>query len=232
MNPMPIPRQPSTIDGAVRVFLVDPHEVFRIGVKTVLSTIDEPMKVVGEAATVAQARARIPAAKPDVVILCVELPDGSGITLCRDLLDKMHALVFLMLTSVTTDEAMLAAFLAGAAGYVVKDVAPADLVAAIRTVASGRSLLDPQAMAAVLRKLREPVAAPGLVTLLTEQERVCLDLIGEGMTNRQIAETMVVAEKTVKNYVSAILGKLSMTSRTQAAIFITTKHADADAGRF
>ncbi|MGV0745052.1 hypoxia response regulator transcription factor DosR/DevR [Mycolicibacterium sp. XJ870] len=203
----------------VRVFLVDDHEVVRRGLIDLLGS-DPELEVVGEAGSVAQAMARIPALEPDVAVLDVRLPDGNGIELCRDLLSRMPDLRCLMLTSFTSDEAMLDAILAGASGYVVKDIKGMELAGAIKQVGAGRSLLDNKAAAKLMAKLRGAAQSDPL-SGLTDQERVLLDLLGEGLTNKQIAARMYLAEKTVKNYVSRLLAKLGMERRTQAAVFIS-----------
>lgn len=201
------------------VFIVDGHELYRIGLNAILTDAD--ITVVGEATTAAQARARVPAAKPDVVILDIQLQNSSGVLLCHDLIDKTPGIACLILGEGLDEKPMVAAFLAGAAGFVGKDIPAVDLVAAVRTVGAGRSLLDPKAMAALLHKLREPIRTPGPLAILEGRERQVLDLIGEGLTNRQIAERLYVAEKTVKNYVSRILTKLDgVTNRTQASIYL------------
>jgi len=202
----------------VRVFLVDDHEVVRRGLVDLLGS-DPELEVVGEAGSVAEAMVRIPAASPDVAVLDVRLPDGNGIELCRDLLTDLPDLRCLMLTSYTSDEAMLDAILAGASGYVVKDIKGMELAQAIKDVGAGKSLLDNRAAAALMAKLRGATQEPDPLSGLTDQERVLLDLLGEGLTNRQIAARMFLAEKTVKNYVSRLLAKLGMERRTQAAVF-------------
>ena len=200
----------------VKVFLVDDHEVVRRGVAELLEA-DPEITVVGEAATVREALARVPAAAPDVAVLDVRLPDGDGVTLCRDLRGDNPALVCLMLTSFGDDEAMLNAVLAGASGYVLKDVRGNDLLQAVKTVAAGGSLLDPHAVTVLLERLRAPKPADPLGEL-SEQERRIFSLIGEGLSNREIADRMSLAEKTVKNYVSNVLAKLGLQRRTQAAV--------------
>jgi DNA-binding NarL/FixJ family response regulator len=200
----------------VKVFLVDDHEVVRRGVTELLES-DPDISVVGEASTVREALARIPAAAPDVALLDVRLPDGDGVSLCRELKQASPDLVCLMLTSFGEDEALLNAVVAGAAGYVLKDVRGSDLLEAVRTVANGGSLLDPHAASLVLSRLRAPAAQDPLAEL-SEQERKIFALIGEGLSNREIADRMSLAEKTVKNYVSNVLGKLGMQRRTQAAL--------------
>jgi two-component system, NarL family, response regulator DevR len=204
----------------LRVFLVDDHEVVRRGVAELID--EEPdLEVVGEASSVAQALARVPALRPDVVVLDVRLPDGNGVELCRELRSRMPDLNCLMLTSFTDEQAMMDAVLAGAGGYVIKDIKGMELISAIRTVGQGRSLLDNRAAAALMSRLRASVEQPGPLAGLTEQERTLLELIGEGLTNRQIATRMFLAEKTVKNYVSRLLTKLGMQRRTQIAVLAT-----------
>jgi len=204
----------------VRVFLVDDHEVVRRGLIDLLSA-DPDLDVIGEAGSVAAAMAQIPALRPDVAVLDVRLPDGNGIELCRDLLSKMPDLRCLILTSFTSDEAMLDAILAGASGYVVKDIKGMELAKAIKDVGAGRSLLDNRAAAALMTKLRGAAERDDPLSGLTDQERVLLGLLGEGLTNKQIAARMFLAEKTVKNYVSRLLAKLGMERRTQAAVFVS-----------
>ncbi|HPY24351.1 MAG: two-component system, NarL family, response regulator DevR [Actinomycetota bacterium] len=206
--------------SSVTVFLVDDHEVVRRGLIDLLGT-DPDLEVIGEAGSVVQAMAQIPVLKPDVAVLDVRLPDGNGIELCRDLLSKMPELRCLMLTSFTSDEAMLDAILAGASGYVVKDIKGMELAQAIKDVGAGRSLLDNRAAAALMAKLRGAAERTDPLSGLTEQERVLLSLLGEGLTNKQIAARMFLAEKTVKNYVSRLLAKLGMERRTQAAVFVS-----------
>ena len=207
-----------TVTAMVKVFLVDDHEVVRRGLIDLLGS-DPELEVVGEAGSVNEALARIPAARPDVAVLDVRLPDGNGIELCRDLLSRMPDLRCLMLTSYSSDEAMLDAILAGASGYVVKDIKGMELARAIKDVGAGHSLLDNRAAAALMAKLRGEAEHPDPLSGLTQQERVLLDLLAEGLTNRQIANRMFLAEKTVKNYVSRLLAKLGMQRRTQAAVF-------------
>lgn len=204
----------------VKVFLVDDHEVVRRGLVDLLGA-DPELDVVGEAGSVAEAMARVPAARPDVAVLDVRLPDGNGIELCRDLLSRMPDLRCLILTSYTSDEAMLDAILAGASGYVVKDIKGMELARAVKDVGAGRSLLDNRAAAALMAKLRGAAEKQDPLSGLTDQERTLLGLLSEGLTNKQIADRMFLAEKTVKNYVSRLLAKLGMERRTQAAIFAT-----------
>ncbi|WP_433527294.1 response regulator [Nocardia pseudovaccinii] len=202
----------------ISVFLVDDHQIVRRGVKDLIDS-EPDLEVVGEAGTVSQALARIPALRPQVAVLDVRLPDGNGIELCRELLNQHPELRCLILTSFTDEQAMLDAILAGASGYVVKDIDTIELVEAIREVGAGKSLLDNRAAAALMAKLREEAEAKtGPLAGLTEQERTLLDLLGEGLTNRQIASRMFLAEKTVKNYVSRLLTKLGVERRTQAAV--------------
>lgn len=202
----------------IQVFLLDDHEIVRRGVRDLLDT--EPgITVIGEAGTAATALARIPALKPDVAVLDIRLPDGDGVTVCRDLRSKMPQLACLMLTSYSDDEALVDAIMAGAAGYVLKQIRGTDLVGAIRTIASGQSLLDPQAAATVMRRIRDQATATDPLATLTDQERRILALIGEGLTNRQIGDRLFLAEKTVKNYVSALFAKLGMQRRAQAAAY-------------
>jgi two-component system, NarL family, response regulator DevR len=203
----------------ISVFLVDDHEVVRRGLVDLLSG-DPDLTVVGEAGSVAEAMARIPAARPDVAVLDVRLPDGSGIDLCRDLLAAHDELRCLILTSFTDEQSMLDAILAGASGYVVKDIRGMELAAAIKEVGAGKSLLDNRAAAALMSKLRRDTAETEDDRLrdLSATERTLLDLLGEGLTNREIGERMFLAEKTVKNYVSRLLAKLGLHRRTQAAL--------------
>src|SRR6201987_280244 len=201
----------------VRVFLVDDHEVVRRGLADLLAS-DAELEIIGDAGSVAEAMVRIPALKPDVAVLDVRLPDGNGIELCRDLLSDLPALRCLMLTSFTSDEAMLEAILAGASGYVVKDIRGMELAQAIKDVGAGKSLLDNRAAAALMARLRGAAEHNDPLSGLTDRERTLLGLLSEGLTNKQIAARMFLAEKTVKNYVSRLLAKLGMERRTQAAV--------------
>ncbi len=203
----------------IRVFLLDDHEVVRVGVRELLES-DGDVEVVGEASTAAEALVRVPAVRPDVAVLDVRLPDGDGVTVCRELRSQFPDLACLMLTSFADDEALFNAVLAGAAGYVLKQVKGNDILDSVRRVAAGQSLLDPTTTARMMQRLREQVQRPDPLEGLTEQERRVLALIGEGLTNRQIGERMFLAEKTVKNYVSNLLTKLGMERRTQAAAFV------------
>ncbi|MER6580226.1 response regulator transcription factor [Nonomuraea sp. NPDC001023] len=209
----------------IRVFLLDDHEVVRRGVAALLGSEDD-IEVIGEAGTAESAIARIPALKPDVAVLDVRLPDGNGVDVCREVRSKVPGLACLMLTSFADDDALFDAVMAGASGYVLKQIHGSDLVGAVRTVASGQSLLDPQTTAAMLQRLRDQAARQDPLAALSEQERNILDLIGEGLTNRQIGERMFLAEKTVKNYVSNLLAKLNMQRRTQAAALSARLRAD------
>jgi DNA-binding NarL/FixJ family response regulator len=209
---------------SITVFLLDDHEIVRRGIAQLLETEDD-IKVIGEAGTASQAIARIPALRPDVAILDVRLPDGEGVSVCRDLRSSIvPPPACLMLTSYLDDEALFGAIVAGAAGYLLKQVAGVDLVGAVRTVARGGSLLDPKATAIVLERLRkgdEP-DDPRYATL-SPQERRILALIADGLTNRQIGADMYLAEKTVKNYVSSQLHKLGFARRTEAAVYATER---------
>lgn len=221
------PAPPST--APVRVFLLDDHEVVRRGVRDLLEA--EPgIVVVGEAANAREALARVPAARPDVAVLDVRLGgatggDHEGVEVCRELRAELPDLACLMLTSFDDDEALFDAIMAGAAGYVLKQIGGSDLVAAVRTVATGRSLLDPRMTDRVMARIRGSVpdpgpkaVAPGELDRLSPRELEILDLIGLGLTNRQIADRLFLAEKTVKNRVSSILGKLGVGRRVQAAL--------------
>jgi two-component system response regulator DevR len=202
----------------VKVFLVDDHEVVRRGLADLLAS-DPELEVIGDAGSVSEAKVRIAASKPDVAVLDVRLPDGSGIELCRDLLSDLPELRCLMLTSFSSDDAMLEAILAGASGYVIKDIRGMELAQAIKDVGAGKSLLDNRAAAALMAKLRGAAERNDPLSGLTDRERTLLGLLSEGLTNRQIAARMFLAEKTVKNYVSRLLAKLGMERRTQAAVF-------------
>ncbi|MFI8075287.1 response regulator [Streptomyces sp. NPDC086033] len=214
--------QPSP-DNSIRVFLLDDHEVVRRGVHDLLN--DEPdITVVGEAATVEQALIRVPALRPQVAVLDVRLPDGDGVTVCRELRSQMPELACLMLTSFDDEEALLDSIMAGASGYVLKQIKGSDLVSAVRTVAAGQSLLDPSATAKLMARLRqgqEPEPEPDALPGLTDREREILALIGEGLTNRQIGQRLFLAEKTVKNHISRLLAKLGVERRIQAAVIAT-----------
>ncbi|MEY4373798.1 MAG: hypothetical protein RL219_2567 [Actinomycetota bacterium] len=203
----------------VRVFLMDDHEVVREGVRQLLETSGE-IEVVGEAGSCADALARMPATRPHVAILDVQLPDGSGVEVCRDIRSEHPEIACLMLTSFSDEEALFQSIMAGAAGYVLKQIRGNDLVDTVRRVAAGESLIDPAVTGRLLERLRrpEPDEDPRIASL-TKLERVILDHVAEGLTNRQIAAQVHLAEKTVKNYVSSILMKLGMSRRTEAAVF-------------
>jgi two-component system, NarL family, response regulator DevR len=209
-------------DGPIRVFLLDDHEVVRRGLKDLLEA-DGDIEVVGESGFAQEATRRIPALRPHVAVLDGRLPDGSGIDVCRDIRSDHPEIAALILTSYDDDEALFAAIMAGAAGYVLKQIRGTDLVDAVRRVAAGQSLLDPAVTTQVLDRLRQGPPADSALAPLTDQERRILELIGEGLTNRQIGERTFLAEKTVKNYVSSLLSKLGMERRTQAAVF-ASKH--------
>jgi two-component system, NarL family, response regulator DevR len=200
----------------IAVFLLDDHEIVRRGVRDLLET-DPGIMVVGEAATASSALARIPALRPDVAILDVRLPDGDGVTVCREIRSRMPGVACLMLTSFSDEEALLDAVMAGAAGYLLKQIRGTDLVRAVRTLAAGQSMLDPQAAGQLMARLRGKHPTHDPLAELTDQERRLLELIGKGLTNRQIGERLFLAEKTVKNYVSALYAKLGMERRAQAA---------------
>ena len=205
-------------DGPIRVYLLDDHEVVRQGLKALLEGAGG-IEVVGESGSAVEATSRIPATRPHVAVLDARLPDGSGIEVCRSVRAVDDSIQALILTSYDDDEALFAAIMAGAAGYVLKEIRGSDLVDGIRRVAAGQSLIDPTLTAKVLERVRRgPSVAPELAEL-TDQERKLLALIAEGMTNRQIGERMFLAEKTVKNSVSNMLGKLGMSRRAEAAAY-------------
>jgi len=202
----------------IKVFLLDDHEIVRRGVKDMLEA-EPDIAVIGEAGTAASALARIPALMPDVAVLDVRLPDGDGVTVCREIRSRHPEVACLMLTSFGDDEALFNAIMAGAAGYVLKQIRGTDLVGAVRTVASGASMLDPEAASKVMARMRDEASRKDPLAGLSPQERKILELIGEGLTNRQIGERLFLAEKTVKNYVSGLFVKLGMERRTQAAAY-------------
>lgn len=204
--------------GTIRIFLLDDHEVVRRGIAELLASV-EGFEVVGEAATVEQTLPRVLASRPDVALLDARLPDGSGIDVCRDIRSALPSTYCLILTSYDDRDAVLAAVLAGASGYVLKEVRTSGLVDAIRQVALGRSLIDPAVIAQVMDRVREGSPNDARLATLTQREREVLDYIADGLTNRQIAERLFLAETTVKNYVSSMLAKLGMRRRTQAAVF-------------
>lgn len=209
----------------IQVFLLDDHEIVRRGVRELLEASGD-MEVVGEAGTAAEALARIPATRPQVAVLDVRLPDGNGVEVCREVRSRHPEVQCLMLTSFSDDEALMDAIMAGASGYVLKQIRGTDLADAIRRVAKGESLLDPAVTRRVLDRLRNPAPADDRLAQLTDQERRILDLIARGMTNRQIGNELHLAEKTVKNYVSNLLAKLGMSRRTEAAVFATRLQAE------
>ncbi|MEW1632494.1 response regulator transcription factor [Streptomyces sp. NPDC093801] len=221
--------QPSP-EAPVKVFLLDDHEVVRRGLRDLLEA-EPDITVVGEAGTAEQALARGPALRPDVAVLDVRLPDGDGIGVCRELRSRMPDLACLMLTSFDDEDALLDAIMAGAAGYVLKQIKGSDLVSAVRTVATGQSMLDPATTARLMHSLRDPEAVrephDARLAALTERERAVLELIGDGLTNRQIAKRLYLSEKTVKNHISRLLGKLGVERRVQAAVIAAQVHEDA-----
>ena len=202
----------------IRVFLLDDHEIVRRGLRELLEFEDD-FEVVGEAGTAAEAQSRIPPTRPNVAVLDVRLPDGDGVEVCREIRSRYPDIQCLMLTSFADDEALFDAIMAGAAGYLLKEIKGPAIVDAIRRVAAGQSLLDPSLTKRVLDRLRAGPQEDERLAPLTDQERRILDLIAQGMTNRQIADEIHLAEKTVKNYVSNLLNKLGMERRTQAAVF-------------
>ncbi|MET9519696.1 response regulator transcription factor [Streptomyces sp. NPDC002994] len=220
-------------DRKITVFLVDDHEVVRRGVHELLS-VEDDIEVVGEAGTAAESLVRIPATRPDVAVLDVRLPDGSGVEVCREVRSQNEDIKCLMLTSFADDEALFDAIMAGASGYVLKAIRGNELLTAVRDVAAGKSLLDPVATARVLERLRSGNGSgsgsgsrsDSRLSNLTDQERKILDLIGEGLTNRVIGERLHLAEKTIKNYVSTLLSKLGMERRSQAAAYVARKQAE------
>lgn len=206
------------------MFLLDDHEIVRRGLADLIS-LQSDLEVVGEAGTAAEALIRITAAQPDVAVLDVRLPDGNGVEVCREIRSLFPHIHVLMLTSYADDEALFNAIMAGASGYVLKEIRGTDLISAIRQVAAGKSLLDPSVTERVLERLRNGNKVNDELSGLTEQEKTILMLIGEGMTNRQIGEKMHLAEKTIKNYVSGLLAKLGMERRTQAAAYVARLEA-------
>jgi DNA-binding NarL/FixJ family response regulator len=209
----------------VRIFLLDDHELVREGIRTLLES-DEDLEVVGEAATAEEAITRILLAKPDVAILDVRLEEGSGIEVCRDVRSVLPEMACLILTSFADDEALYSSVMAGAAGFVLKQIKARDLIEDVKKVASGASLMDPRAVARVVDRIANPPQADPVLSSLSPQERRVLNLIAEGKTNKQIAETMFLAEHTVKNYITGLLRKLKMASRTEAAIYATKIKAE------
>ncbi len=206
----------------IRVYLLDDHELVRRGIRDLLESAGD-IVVVGESGLAAEATRHIPALRPHVAILDGRLPDGSGIDVCREIRSRNPEIAALILTSYDDDEALFSAIMAGAAGYILKQIGGNDFVDTVRRVAAGQSTLDPAVTAQVLERVRNGPKVDPALEKLTDQEQRILDLIGQGMTNRQMAEEMFLAEKTVKNYVSSMLAKLGLESRTQAAIF-SLKH--------
>jgi two-component system, NarL family, response regulator DevR len=204
----------------IRVFLLDDHEVVRRGLADLLHAAGD-IEVVGESGSAQEAARRIPALRPDVAVLDARLPDGNGIDVCRDVRAIDSSIKGLILTSYEDDEALFAAIMAGASGYVLKQIRGTDLVDAVRRVAAGQSLLDPAITQRVLERIRSGVEQPRELAGLTDQERRILEYVAEGLTNREIAGRMFLAEKTVKNYVSSLLAKLGLERRTQAAVLAT-----------
>lgn len=209
----------------IRVFLLDDHEVVREGIRSLLE-FDDDIEVVGEASTAAEALVRIPLANPDVAILDVRLEDGSGIEVCREIRSARPEIACLMLTFFADDEALYASVMAGAAGYILKQIKARDFIEDVKKVARGGSLMDPRAVARVVERIAHPAKASSPLSILSPQERRLLDLIAEGLTNRQIAESMFLSEKTVKNYITGLLNKLNMNNRTEAAVFATKLKID------
>lgn len=216
----------SVVHQAITVFLVDDHEIVRRGLADLLNS-DPDLKVIGEAASVAQTLARAPALRPDVAVLDVQLPDGSGVDLCRELLRRLPTLRCLMVTSYISEQVMLDAIFAGASGYLVKDIRGMELTQAVKDVGAGRSRLDTHAATALMANLRRAADHIDPLAGLSALERTLLDLLGKGLTNQQIADQTSLAEKTVKNYVSRLLGKLGMQRRAQAAGYVAQLHHDA-----
>lgn len=208
----------------IRVYLLDDHEIVRRGIRELLES-EGDIVIVGESGRAAEATRHIPALRPDVAILDGRLPDGSGIDVCREIRSRDPGIAALILTSYDDDDALFAAIMAGAAGYILKQVGGNDFVDTVRRVAAGQSTLDPAMTAQVLERVRNGAHTDPALENLTAQEQRILQLIGQGMTNRQMAEAMFLAEKTIKNYVSSLLAKLGLESRTQAAIF-SLKHPD------
>lgn len=204
--------------SVIRVFLLDDHEVVRIGLRDLVDA-EEDLEVVGEAGTAEEALVRIPALRPDVALLDVSLPDGDGVTVCREVRSLVPGVACVMFTSYDDDSALFDSIMAGASGYLLKQVRGPRVVDALRQVAAGRSLLDPRLTAKVLERLRHPGAGDEKLARLTSRERRVLDLVAEGLTNRQIADELHLGEKTVKNYVSNMLTKMGMHRRTEAAVY-------------
>jgi two-component system response regulator DevR len=214
----------AAVSGGITVFLLDDHEIVRRGVRDLLDA-EPDLTVVGEATTEDEAIRRIQALDPDVAVLDVRLESGDGISACREIRSRYPRTACLMLTSFSDDEALFQAIMAGASGYVLKQIRSADLVVAVRRVAAGEQLLDPALTAKVLARLRQGPEEDELIARLSSQERQVLALLAEGLTNRQIADRMYLAEKTVKNYVTSLLAKMGMARRTEAAVY-AARHLD------
>jgi two-component system response regulator DevR len=214
-----VPEDPAAPEP-IRVFLLDDHEIVRRGIKDLLESAGD-IVVVGESGLAVEATSRIPALRPDVAILDGRLPDGSGIDVCRDVRSQDPSINVLILTSYDDDHALFSAIMAGASGYILKQVRGTDFIETVRRAAAGQSTLDPAVTAKVLERLRSGPQVDPAIAKLSDQEQRILELIGEGLTNRQIAEAMFLAEKTVKNYVSSLLATLGVDNRTQAAIYAT-----------
>ncbi len=208
------------VSRPIRLFLLDDHEIVRRGIADLLSRAPD-IVVVGEASTVAEALARIPACRPDVAVLDGRLPDGSGIDVCREVRSSQPETRCLILTSYDDDEALFSAVMAGASGYLLKQIRSSSLIEAIRAVAAGQSLLDPAVTGKLFDRLRRPPEPDGRISGLSVREREILELIADGLSNREIGQHLFLAEKTVKNYVSSLLSKLKMQRRTQAAVLAT-----------
>jgi two-component system response regulator DevR len=211
----------------IRVFLLDDHEVVRRGLRDLLGA-ESDIEVVGEAGTAESGMNRMLVLRPDVALLDVRLPDGDGVTVCREIRSALDSTACLMLTAYGDDQALMGAIMAGAAGYVMKQASGTELVGAVHVVAAGGSTLDPDAAQRVMRQIQDRAAAVDPVVALSAQEKRVLDLIGDGLTNRQIAEHMFLSEKTAKNYVSSVLAKLGMHRRSQAAAFVARRGGAPD----
>lgn len=208
----------------MRILLVDDHEIVRQGIRALIETVED-FEVIGEAGTVEEAVKRVGLDSPDVVVLDVRLPDGSGVEACRDIRSRFPDVKVLMLTSFADEEALMSAIMAGASGFVLKKIKSSALLGAIRRVGEGESLLDPTMTEQLFRRLRDGKSEDPVLSRLTDRERSILDLVAEGKTNRQIAEEMFLAEKTVKNYVSNLLSKMGMSRRTEAATYLTKQQS-------
>jgi len=208
----------------IRIFLLDDHEIVRRGLRELLDTVED-FEVVGESGSAVEASRRIPALRPNVAIFDARLPDGSGIDVCREVRSVDPEIAGLILTSFDDEQALATAILAGAAGYLLKDIKGNGLIEAIRQAAAGEQLIDPATVDRIRRGWTGKAGADPRLRLLSPQERRILDHVAEGLTNRQIGEVMSLAEKTVKNYITAVLGKLGMERRTQAAVFAVTQQA-------